>query len=77
MPVNRADITVTQCGTTKSVAHLISGRDGQARITLPIGCYEATVATVPGGCSLGDPTPARVTVTETTEARASFRFHCA
>ncbi|MFC4376984.1 hypothetical protein ACFO5K_23130 [Nocardia halotolerans] len=77
IPVNRADITVTPCGAEQPVAVLLSGADGRATVTLPVGCYDAQVATVPGGCGLADTEPVRLTVAAGTEARAEFRFRCA
>ncbi|MEV0687075.1 hypothetical protein AB0I35_24725 [Nocardia sp. NPDC050378] len=77
MPVNRADIEVRACGAEEVVTTLVSGADGSASIALPDGCYEARVATVPGGCGLADTEPVRRTVTAGTEARAEFRFRCA
>ncbi|WP_336083165.1 hypothetical protein [Nocardia sp. SSK8] len=77
IPVNRAEITVTACGTDQVVATLVSGKDGSATVALPIGCYEARVTTVPGGCGLNDREPARLDVAAGTEVRADFRFGCA
>ncbi|MFD3747266.1 hypothetical protein [Nocardia sp. NPDC058633] len=77
IPVNRADIEVTPCDATQVVAALVSGPDGRASVTLPVGCYEAKVVTVPGGCGLAVTEPVRVTVAAGTEARADFRFGCA
>ncbi len=77
MPVNRADIEVTPCDAKQVVATLVSGADGRATVALPVGCYEAEVVTVPGGCGLAVTEPVRVTVAAGTEARADFRFGCA
>ncbi|MFE3546333.1 hypothetical protein ACFXK0_25515 [Nocardia sp. NPDC059177] len=77
IPVNRAQITVTACDTDQVVATLVSGKDGSATVTLPVGCYEARVTTVPGGCGLNDREPARLQVAAGTEVRTDFRFGCA
>ncbi|MFD3594984.1 hypothetical protein ACFWU5_19850 [Nocardia sp. NPDC058640] len=77
MPVNRADIAVTPCDATQVVATLVSGADGRATVALPVGCYEAKVVTVPGGCGLAVTDPVKVTVSASREARADFRFRCA
>lgn len=77
VPVNRADIAVTPCDADQVVATLVSGADGRASVALPVGCYEAKVVTVPGGCGLAVTEPVRVTLTAGTESRADFRFGCA
>lgn len=77
MPVNRATIEVRPCDAKQVVATLVSGADGHVTTTLPVGCYEAEVATVPGGCGLTDTEPVRVTVAAEAEARVGFRFGCA
>ncbi|MFD4462483.1 hypothetical protein [Nocardia sp. NPDC058480] len=77
IPVNRADIEVTPCDAKQVVATLVSGADGRATVALPVGCYEAKVVTVPGGCGLAVTEPVRVTVAAGTETRADFRFGCA
>ncbi|MFD3509876.1 hypothetical protein [Nocardia sp. NPDC058666] len=77
MPVNRADIAVTPCDAKRPVTTLVSGADGRATVALPVGCYEAKVVTVPGGCGLTTAEPVRVTVAAGTEAKANFRFGCA
>ena len=77
IPVNRAQITVTPCDAEYAVATLVSGKDGSATVALPAGCYEARVVTVPGGCGLTDPAPARREVVAGTEVGVDFRFGCA
>ncbi|MFE1593933.1 hypothetical protein [Nocardia sp. NPDC058705] len=77
IPVNRADIAVTPCGAEQVVATLVSGADGRASVALPVGCYEAKVVAVPGGCGLAVTEAVRVTLTAGTESRADFRFGCA
>ncbi|MFF2087132.1 hypothetical protein ACFVVM_25430 [Nocardia sp. NPDC058176] len=77
LPVNRADIAVTPCDSDEVIVTLVSGPDGSATVSLPAGCYEAEVVTVPGGCGLTDTDPVRRTVAEGTEAHAGFRFGCA
>ncbi|MDO3649662.1 hypothetical protein [Nocardia mangyaensis] len=77
LPVNRADIAVTPCDAEEAIVTLVSGPDGSATVSLPDGCYEAKVVTVPGGCGLTDTDPVRLTVVAGAEAQAGFRFGCA
>ncbi|MBU3064765.1 hypothetical protein KO481_24955 [Nocardia sp. NEAU-G5] len=76
-PVPMVAVGISACSASAVLATLTTGHDGAATRSFPVGCYRATVTSVPDGCQADAVANTQVDVKPAGTATANFLIHCA